>query len=210
MNLREVFAEKDEAEVKAFIASICFATFVSSGNDREPVASHLPIDFIPSKGRYGTLISHVANSNAHVQFLTPDRPLLVIIASSSAYVSPSWFSDRSRAPTQAHRVVHCYGRPRRITDREEVRAIMEQQVRSREHGRQGSWNIDELGDAGYQRRLGAISGIEMTIERVLCSFRLLQDESEPRNVLGAIDALERGDNRHLAQAVFSANSERLE
>lgn len=201
MNLRAPFMETDRRKVLDFIRALRFATFISAGEDGVPVASHLPVDLVQGEGEYGTLVTHLALANPQSGLIAPHKPLLVIFTGEDAYISPSCFTNRSSAPTQAQAVVHCYGYPRKLTSVEDVRRIMEYQVNSRE---QGSWTTAELGSEGYLRRLKSICAIEMPIERTLASFRLLQDESKA-NVQCAVDALKREGKGKMAQCIADAN-----
>ncbi len=208
MNLREPFMEKDAAKVQAFLCSVPFALFISADENGEPVASHLPVDFDASRGRHGTLVAHIANANPHTRLMAEAKPVLAVFTGADAYISPSWFVNRASAPTQAHITVHCYGRPKLITEVENIRAVMERQVASRERRRPQAWSTEELGEAGYLRRLKSISGIEMEIDRVLASFRLLQDE-DTANIAPAVERLEAGGEAPLARCIRAANAERM-
>lgn len=55
---------------------------------------------------------------------------------------------------------------------------MNYQVKQREDDIDQSWSITQLGTEGINSRFKQISGIEIKIDRVEASFRLLQDESK--------------------------------
>ena len=204
MFLRAPFEENDKNKILSFIEKQSFATLVSSNGSAAPIASHLPVDALPdeSSDYKVKLISHLANGNPHLQLLSNGSEVLIIFLSDSSYISPSWFENKSSAPTQSHMVVHVYGKARVITDPNSLLKIMEHQVKVREKSVGETWRISSLGENGINSRLKQISGIEIGIDRVEASFRLLQDESK-ENVEGVLSNAELGND--LAREICNTN-----
>ena len=188
MFLREPFEEKNIGKILSFIESQNFATLVSADGINAPVASHLPVDaLVDENSTYGRkLITHLANGNPHLPLLFEGGEVLVIFLSNSNYISPSWFANKGSAPTQSHIVVHAYGKAKFISDPDELLQLMTHQVNSREQNIGANWQIDDLEKNGIDSRLSKISGIEISINRIEASFRLLQDESK-NNIKGVLE-----------------------
>jgi len=187
MFLREPFEEKDIDKIISFIKSQNFATLVSTGANSSPIASHLPLDVIDDpRAKLGVkMITHMAIGNPHLPLLAEGQEVMVIFLSNSNYISPSWFADQKSAPTQSHIAVHVYGKVRIVSEPDELLKMMTHQVDTREKSMNGNWKIDNLGKSGIESRLSKISGVEINIDRVEASFRLLQDESK-ENIQGVL------------------------
>lgn len=104
-----------------------------------------------------------------------------------SYISPSWFADKNSAPTQSHIAIHAYGKAKIVNDSENLLRLMSHQVNTREKNINGNWEINSLGEDGIESRLKRISGLEISINRIEASFRLLQDESD-ENVNGVLQS----------------------
>ncbi len=204
MLLRKPFEEKDKDAIIAFLGQQPFVTLVSTADSNLPVASHLPVDLLQdSAAPFGyKMISHIANDNPHVPLILAGGEVLIIVMSNTNYISPSWFVDKASAPTQSHQVVHVYGKARLVTETDELIDLMKHQVKTREEGVKGDWTVEELGKEGLNARLKRISGVEIKIDRVDASFRLLQDESK-QNVESVLESAELDSD--LKQAISKAN-----
>lgn len=214
MNFIKPFVCTEPHEIKELIASFGghgMVSCISANADGRPFSSFLPADFILSEkeGEIGSVGFHYAHTNEQADLLTPDQWLLIEWRSVDRYISPSWFVDRNRAPTNIHLIIQCYGRPRDITGHEEKRAFLTRQVETREKQNPNAWQTGELSDDGFEQRLRMIRVATMEIAEAKASIRMLQDESV-ENVRAVIDRFEAASCQcQLAKYVKQANAQRL-
>ncbi|MCC2616096.1 FMN-binding negative transcriptional regulator [Aestuariibacter halophilus] len=90
--------------VADFIAAYGFGIMVSS----DLVATHLPLQYAPSKGELGTLYGHFARANPHWKALDSAK-VLIIFNGPHAYISPRWYANKPAVPTWNYAAVHCTG-----------------------------------------------------------------------------------------------------
>ena len=216
MNFIKPFATKDPKEINRLIAVIgeqsSMASIITIGKDGKPLSSFLPVDFIPSENGFGSVILHLANSNEQLESLRSGGWVLIEFRSPDLYISPSWFKDRNRAPTNMHIVVQCLGHPCIVSDIEEKHRLLDAQVHEREQDLPDNWHPKELQNDGYERRLKAITLVKIQIESAQASVRMLQDE-KIENVVSVLSYLEQNpSDKHdwIAKMIKQANAERLQ
>ena len=174
-----------------------------------PAVSHLTFLLDRTRGRHGTLVSHLASDNEHAEFVRNGTMSMAIFRAEHGYISPSWYPSelaRDSAPTWNFAVVHCHGCPTPTTSEDTARHLREL-VDRMEKGRENRWQLRELGTGGMNRRLPHILGFEMPIERIEAKFKMGQDErlSDTR---AAIGKLQDGSNRSLSDLMRRHNEKR--
>ena len=87
MYVPSAFAEERLDVLHEFVAQHDFATLVT-GAGGELVASHLPMLLLPTRGRYGTLQTHLARQNEHWRTLAAGEKVLAIFQGPHGYISP--------------------------------------------------------------------------------------------------------------------------
>ena len=128
-----------------------------------------------------------------------------------SYVTPSWYPNRDMPGTYYYSAVHCYGRVRPQNDRE-LEATLERLNNRMEAPIPGGWKMDEVPHSEIARRLPAIVGFEIEIERLEAKFKLGQDEPR-KDALAVADRLRASSDpchRQLGEAVRRANINRTE
>jgi transcriptional regulator len=116
------YALTDPSAAKDLIRAAPWATMVSATDDG-PVASHYP--FLLDEDTAAdeiVLLSHVGRPDERVHRLG-SQPVLVIFSGPSGYVSPSWYGLATAVPTWNFAVVHAYGVPRLLSDRDNLRVL---------------------------------------------------------------------------------------
>ncbi len=73
----EYFKESDKKRLESLIEKNGLATMVSTNNEGELFASHLPLLFDPNKSKNGVLIGHMARANQQWQSLKNTKNVLV-------------------------------------------------------------------------------------------------------------------------------------
>ena len=182
-----------------------WALLVSNGDDG-PLVTNLPFLLNRKKGKFGTLLSHIARANAHSSALFASAsPTLAVFHGPYSYVTPSWYPNRDMPGTYYYTAVHCYGRvsPQSDGELEATLRILNDRM---ERPIAGGWSVDEVPRSEITRRLPSIAGFELEIERLEAKFKLGQDEPK-KDALAVADRLA---GTALGDAVRRANIDRTD
>lgn len=169
----------------------CLVTHSDSGLD----ANHLPFELLQDEDGVLRLIAHVARANPVWQQIRDDSSVLVIFRAEQAYISPNWYPSKhenhEQVPTWNYRVVHAHGRIGVRDDEKFVRGVVGRLTRRHEarNNAQAPWKMSDAPPDYLQRMLGAIVGLEITVDRLEAKFKLSQNKQQ-RDRLGAVQALE--------------------
>lgn len=172
MHVPQEFLGRNVSQAQAAIDEFRFATLYTSVPG--PEASHLPLLLDRRRGRFGTLVGHLARRNPQWRSLTPQSEVLAVFLGPSAYVSPTWYATRPRVPTWNYVAVQALCIPTLVVERTALRemvlelsAVMEQP--------DSDWRADP---AYVDSLLGGIVGFHLEIVRLDAQFRLSQ-QNEP-------------------------------
>lgn len=127
------------------------------------------------KGRLVSLTGHLARSNPQVEALQDDGRALLLFLGPHSYVSPSWMTDRTQAPTWNYAVL-------RIEARVRLGAVSVDEALNRlsdamEHGRPNAWSPAEMGKR-FDRLSKGVVAFQADVERLDGRFKLGQDERQ--------------------------------
>lgn len=186
-----------------------WARLVQNGDDG-PLATNLPLYLERRRGPRGTLVGHMARMNEHSQVLAEARaPALAIFEGPQSFVTASWYPNRDMPGTWYYTAVHCYGRVR-LQTLDELEASLRELTGRMEGPIPNGWKMDEVPHSEITRRLPAIVGFEIGIDRLEAKFKLGQDEPL-KDALAVADRLESSPeaaSRLLAGMVRRANGGR--
>ena len=153
------------------------------------VANHLPFEW-----NGDALQAHVARGNELVAM--DGSPVLVVFQGPQGYISPNWYPSKHETgrevPTWNYTVVHVHGRLRVVDDAAWVRRQLEALTDHHESGQPRPWTISDAPEDHVEKLLGAIVGIEVTVERIEGKFKLSQNHPA-RNREGVIAGLRQRD-----------------
>lgn len=182
MYIPKHFAETDRRAMHDLIAAHPFATWVTHTGG-QLVVNHIPLLLHAGRGELGTLVGHVARANPIWRHLQPDSPSVAIFQGAHSYITPSWYPSKhatgKAVPTWNYLVVHAHGVMRTVDDREWLRAHVVELTHRHEHQRPAPWTVDDAPADYIETLLGAIVGVEMTIESLEGKRKLSQNRSEP-------------------------------
>ncbi|ACO31766.1 MULTISPECIES: FMN-binding negative transcriptional regulator [Acidobacterium] len=151
-----------------------WALLVNNGPEG-PFATNLPLILDRTREK-PVLVSHIARANEHAQALREAAtPTLAIFHGPVSYVTASWYPQRDMPSTYYYTAVHCYGRVR-IQDQPDLRASLEELTRGMESKYPAGWKTSEIPPQDITRRLPAIMGFELEVDRAEGKFKLGQDE----------------------------------
>jgi transcriptional regulator len=192
MFVRPSWLPQTQQDIYDMIVQNSWGMLISNGVTG-PEVTDLPFVLDTSRGEKGVLTSHLARANAQslgLQKLT--EPALAVFHGPSSYVTASWYPGRDMPPTVYYSAVHCYG-PLEFQDQEQLRDAVETLTARNEQGVSNGWKTSEIPDEAIVRRLPAILGFELRIERLEAKFKLGQDEPK-RDAMAVAERLLQSDN----------------
>ena len=153
MKVSKLF-DADEAEVAALIKHYPFANLISgAGENMQATALPLLLER-DEQGEY-YLLGHFAKMNPQVQQLKGDDQALIIFQGPHAYISPSWFTDRTQAPTWNFATIHFSVNIEFLENEIDIRYAVERLSTQMEADRPNAWCVDDMGER-YEKLLPAI------------------------------------------------------
>ena len=174
------YAPRDWSEVVSLVYDYPLAWIVSKANQTLQ-STPLPLrPRVDDAGRIVRLDGHFARANPQVQALvagTQDPAALALFMGANGYVSPSWMSDRTQAPTWVYASAAFQVRLEIFDDPARIKASLEDLTRAHEGGRNKAWAMNEMGDR-YARLARGVIGFEAEVLSVQAKFKLGQDERE--------------------------------
>jgi transcriptional regulator len=107
----------DISEVKALIRDNPWATLISHST-QGLVVSHYPFLLEENEDEI-VLVSHVGRPDERLHELG-EHDVVVVFYGPSGYISPGWYDLPTAVPTWNFATVHAYGRPKLLSDRENL------------------------------------------------------------------------------------------
>src|SRR5262249_26056596 len=141
-----------------------------------------------------------------VQQLRADPCALLLFMGPHGYVSPSWFHDRTQAPTWNFAIAQFDVRIDFIDTPEDLDRVMRDLVAAMEDGRPNPWRVDEM-HGRYAQLLARIVPFRATVLDAEAKCKLGQDERDAtwREI---IDGLQRGGHAELVALMKEFNPQR--
>lgn len=182
------FEPRNSDDIRALVQEQPLAWIVSGA----PGAQHatpLPVQLVrDADGTPRTLLGHFARSNPQVQALAANARATVLLLGPHGYISPSWLSDRTRAPTWNYASAMFDVEIQFRDTRGDADRLIEGLVTQMEANRPGEWRSEEMG-ARYDKLVTGIVGFEARILSTRSCFKLGQDERDDvfADILRALD-----------------------
>ena len=169
-------------------------TTVSEG---EISINHIPFVLDENQGEFGTLKGHVARANPIWKTFSKELESVIAFQGDHAYITPSWYQAKKDhgkvVPTWNYAVVHAYGNPNVIEDREWLLAHVNELSNIHEANQKQPWKVSDAPDEYIDKLVKAIVGIEIPINRLEGKMKLGQNRSKA-DQLGMIEGLGNEDN----------------
>lgn len=185
------FSETDLTVLHALIAAHPLGAWVTRAAD-DLNANHIPFMLDSTRGKFGTLVAHVARANDVWTAPCATQESLVIFQGSEAYISPSSYPskqiDGKVVPTWNYAVVHAYGTPRAINDPHWLLQHLADMTGTHEAGKTLPWKLSDAPSDFIDNLLKAIVGIEIPITRISGKWKVSQNRTLP-DQLGVMAAL---------------------
>ena len=189
MYIPKHFDIDEEKEIFAFIEANAFGQLISSVGGRL-FSTHVP--FLLSEDRT-KLVAHLAKQNPQILDIEKQE-VLVSLQGEHGYVSPSWYIG-SGVPTWNYQAVHVYGRCEAFNEPNKLKLAVDLLTNKYESNFSDPWQPEY-----NSSMLGAIVGIEITINEIQCKYKLSQNRSaqDRENV---IEQLSGNGSIELAKAI---------
>ncbi|WP_053352510.1 FMN-binding negative transcriptional regulator [Leucobacter musarum] len=184
--------------IAEFVRDHPFAV-VTTSTAGAPLATHTPIVFPPGVEAGETLVGtrlwgHIGRANEHWKLFAEQPQVLLVFASSHAYVSPSAYEFTPAVPTLDYATVHLTGRVTVLEEPAENLAVVERTVAQLEGARAKPWDPAESRHV-FEKILTGVVSFTIDIETESAMFKLSQDM--PTDVHARVQRdLREGDHRH--------------
>jgi transcriptional regulator len=172
----DIFAPADDEQVLRLVLAHPLAWVVSldGGSFR---ATPLPLRPRVDGGRIVAIEGHMARSNAHCAALQREGRALILFSGPQGYISPSWVSDRTWAPTWNYVVVQFLVTIAFDDEPARLDAHLADLVGAMERGRPRAWQPSEMG-ARYETLKRRIVPFVAKVVEQRARFKLGQDERD--------------------------------
>ena len=185
----------------------CLVAQTADGLD----ANHLPFELLQDEDGQLRLLAHVARANPLWQQLSSGNAVLVIFKAQDGYISPNWYPSKhethEQVPTWNYQVVHAHGTIQIRDDEKFVRGVVGRLTRTHESRASdlpgntfAPWKMSDAAAPYLQKMLGAIVGLEISVQRLEGKFKLSQNKQAADRVALA-ETLSQMGQKDMAQAI---------
>jgi transcriptional regulator len=189
-----------------------FAAFVSSGTSGL-YASHLPT-VLKNEGDHGVIECHLARANPHWRELAEGHEALMIFQGPEGYITPNWYATKAETgkvvPTWNYAVVHAYGRPAVMQEKEWLVRHVGELTAQEEKTQAQPWKLSDAPDNYIDVMTRGIVGFRFVITRLEGKWKMSQNRAEQdwKGVVTGLTARANGDDREIAEQVTRQNAQR--
>jgi predicted FMN-binding regulatory protein PaiB len=177
MPVKNLFGARSPSDVAALIRDYPLAWLVSGG-DGNLLGTQVPLvaDLDPD-GNVTALIGHFARRNPHLDELQRDGRAMAMFSGPHGYISPSWFRDRTQAPTwnvttiKVRLNITVDGTTQFVDD------ALARLVAHMERGRPVAWAVSDMGARYEQLRRGVV-GFHGEVLGIDVKLKLGQNERD--------------------------------
>jgi transcriptional regulator len=212
MYVPDHFRVEDVAQMHALMRGRPFAALISGG----PLglyASHLPT-VLKEGGSKGVIECHLARANPHWRDLAEGNEALMIFQGAEGYITPNWYPTKAETgkvvPTWNYAVVHAYGRPEVMDDKDWLRRHVGELTAQQETTEARPWQLSDAPDNYIDVMTRGIVGFRFAITRLQGKWKMSQNRQEPdwKGVVEGLNTRASGDDLEIAEAVTHQNATR--
>jgi len=178
MHCAEHFRQSDKEPLLRLMHDHPLAT-VTTVIEGHLEANHLPLLWRDNGSEWGCLVGHIARKDPLAK-ATAGAEALVMFQGPQRYISPNWYATKAEhgkvVPTWNYLAVHAWG-PLVLHDSPEWILTQLTELTERHEGTQPHpWAVSDAPGDFTERLVGALIGIEITIQRVQGKFKLSQNQ----------------------------------
>lgn len=197
--------QPNSEEIAALVAEYPLALLISACGD-EILSTPLPLLLEQTPDGRSGLVGHFGAANPHIHLLETQPRALAVFQGPQGYISPSWLSDRTQAPTWNYMIVELLVEVVFENDRSKWGNFLERLVLHMERGRPDAWNTGEM-SARYERLLKGVRPFRAEVLRIRSKFKLGQSERHDIQQ-ESIAGVEREGQLELARRMAGASRSR--
>ncbi len=186
------FVIADRDTLFQFIHENSFALLVTTGDDGVPVATHIPIELLPTDENQFQLVGHLAKANPQWKLLGRDTPALAIFSGPHRYISSSWY-DHVNVPTWNYISVHVTGQTSLLTQ-DETLEFLRKQVDKHETHSTCPVSVNSMTEDFVRKEMRGIVAFKMTIDSIQGAAKLSQNRDD-KNYQNIITELQKQGNQ---------------
>ena len=178
------------------------------------VTSYLPWELDARRGKYGTLVGHLARYNPQWRVPTEGADALVVFQGPHAYVSPSWYpgkrEDPRQVPTWDYLTVEARGKLVTFEDDARLYQLLVRLTDRNEADRGHRWHVADAPDDYVRAEMRHIVGIEIEIDSLIGRYKLSQNRNaaDQEGARAGLAAAPTERERELAKAIATTQRER--
>lgn len=184
------FEITDENETFAFIESNAFGQLISTVEGRL-FSTHMPFLLSGDRSR---LLGHFAKQNPQAADIE-NQEVLVTLQGPHGYISPSWYESFG-VPTWNYQAVHLDGVCNLFECHEKLKELVDSLTNKYESSFSTPWRPEYKASM-----LDAIVGVEITISKIQCKYKLSQNRSA-KDKQQVVEQLENLGSLELAKAML--------
>jgi transcriptional regulator len=160
------------------------------------------------EGEHGErfLNGHFARANEQWRTFETGNEVLAIFAGPDTYVSARWY-NHVNVPTWNYMVVHAYGKPRLVTNHDELYAMLKTMVDNYEANAVTAqpYKLENLPPDFVEKEMRGIVGFQIKISRLDAKFKLGQNrrQLDYDNVIAELQRSADRNSREIAQAMLA-------
>ncbi|MCC7265957.1 MAG: FMN-binding negative transcriptional regulator [Caulobacteraceae bacterium] len=154
------------------LAAYPLAWVISAGRELHTTLLPLQIDGVGEVIR-----GHFARSNPHVEALRAQPEASVLVLGPHGYISPSWLSDRTQAPSWNYAAARFDVELRFVEDEAFTHALLRAQSAAHEGGGPAAWSPDEMGER-FARLARGVVGFEARVLSTIPRYKLGQADRD--------------------------------
>jgi len=196
MYLPDHFRVADLPEMHALMRARPLATLVSAGS-MGLYATHLPT-VLKDDGLYGIIECHLARANPHWRDLAEGTEALMIFQGPEGYITPNWYPSKADhgkvVPTWNYAVVHAYGRPEVMEDKNWLRRRVTELTAQQETNEVKPWALSDAPEPFIEVMLRGIIGFRFAFTRLEGKWKMSQNRETRDRVTTAAGLERRGQN----------------
>ena len=185
-----------------------FAALVSSSANGL-YGTHLPT-VLKDDGANGLIECHLARANPHWKDLAEGNEALMIFQGPEGYITPNWYPSKAvhgkAVPTWNYAVVHAYGRPAVVQDKDWLRRHVTELTTQQEASEAQPWAVSDAPENYVDVMLRGIVGFRFAITRLEGKWKMSQNREMPdrQGVVAGLTARASGDDLAIDEAVARA------
>jgi transcriptional regulator len=206
MYLPDHFRVADLPEMHALMRARPLATLVSAGS-MGLYATHLPT-VLRDDGPYGVIECHLARANPHWKDLAEGNDALMIFEGPEGYITPNWYPSKAGhgkvVPTWNYAVVHAYGRPEVMEDRNWLRRHVTELTAQQETNEVKPWALSDAPESFIEVMLRGIVGFCFAFTQLEGKWKMSQNRqvTDRDGVVRGLRTRRQGDDLEVAELVL--------